>query len=78
MKAERSNSKDSLIKKYGIVEESLPNLTFRVKLEDGNDIIAHISGKMRRHFIRVLPGDKVEVEISPYNLKLGRIIYRKK
>lgn len=58
------------------VVESLPNAMFRVKLPNGHKILAHISGKMRMHFIRILPGDKVTVEISPYDLSKGRIIYR--
>jgi translation initiation factor IF-1 len=58
------------------VLESLPNAMFRVKLQNGHKILAHISGKMRMHFIRILPGDKVTVEISPYDLTKGRIVYR--
>ena len=62
----------------GIVVEPLPNATFRVELENGHRILAHISGKMRMNFIRILPGDKVTIEMSPYDLKKGRIIYRYK
>lgn len=62
----------------GIVVEPLPNATFRVKLENGHKILAHISGKMRMNFIRILPGDKVTIEMSPYDLTKGRIIYRYK
>ena len=62
----------------GIVVEPLPNATFRVELENGHKILAHISGKMRMNFIRILPGDKVTIEMSPYNLTKGRIIYRYK
>ena len=62
----------------GTVRESLPNAMFRVELENGHEVLAHISGKMRKHFIRILPGDKVLVELSPYDLKRGRIVYRYK
>ncbi len=62
----------------GIVIEPLPNATFRVELENGHKILAHISGKMRMNFIRILPGDKVTIEMSPYDLTKGRIIYRYK
>ena len=58
--------------------ESLPNAMFRVELENGHKVLAHISGKMRMHYIKILPGDKVRVEISPYDLTRGRIIFRKK
>jgi translation initiation factor IF-1 len=66
------------IRVEGVVSELLPNTMFRVKLENGHEILAHISGKMRLHFIRILPGDKVVVEMSPYDLSKGRITYRKK
>ena len=62
----------------GVVLEPLPNAMFNVKLDNGHEILAHISGKMRKHYIRILPGDKVTVEISPYDLTKGRIVYRKK
>lgn len=62
----------------GIVVEPLPNATFRVELENGHKILAHISGKMRMNFICILPGDKVTIEMSPYDLTKGRIIYRYK
>ncbi|MDA0039221.1 translation initiation factor IF-1 [Brachyspira hyodysenteriae] len=62
----------------GTVVEPLPNATFRVELENGHKILAHISGKMRINFIRILPGDKVTIEMSPYDLTKGRIIYRYK
>lgn len=62
----------------GTVKELLPNTMFRVELENGHEILAHISGKMRMHFIRILPGDTVVVEMSPYDLTKGRITYRKK
>ena len=60
----------------GVVREALPNAMFRVELENGHRILAHVSGKMRMHFIRILPGDKVTVEMSPYDLTKGRIVYR--
>lgn len=60
----------------GVVREALPNAMFRVELEGGHRILAHVSGKMRMHFIRILPGDKVTVEMSPYDLSKGRIVYR--
>ena len=62
----------------GVVVEPLPNAMFRVELENGHKVLAHISGKMRMHFIKILPGDKVTVELSPYDLSRGRIIYRYK
>ncbi len=62
----------------GQVLESLPNTSFRVKLDNGHTVLAHICGKMRQNFIRVIPGDKVEVEISPYDLTKGRIVHRLK
>lgn len=70
-------SKDC-IRVEGVVKELLPNTMFRVALENGHEVLAHISGKMRLHFIRILPGDAVVVEISPYDLGKGRITYRKK
>jgi translation initiation factor IF-1 len=71
-------AKEGVIEVEGIVTEALPNTTFRVKLENGHEILAHSSGKMRMHYIRILPGDKVKVELSPYDLNRGRIIYRYK
>ena len=68
--------KEDVIEVQGTVTETLPNAMFRVKLENGHRILAHISGKMRMHFIRILPGDKVTVELSPYDLTRGRITYR--
>lgn len=62
----------------GVVKELLPNTMFRVQLENGHMVLAHISGKMRLHFIRILPGDTVTMEMSPYDLTKGRITYRKK
>lgn len=71
-------AKEEPLQVVGTVIESLPNATFRVELENGHKILAHISGKMRMHFIRILPGDKVTLEMSPYDLSKGRIIYRNK
>jgi len=62
----------------GTVVESLPNAMFRVELENGHSVLGHISGKMRRHYIRILPGDRVQVELTPYDLTRGRITYRYK
>jgi translation initiation factor IF-1 len=67
-----------VIELIGEVTEALPNAMFRVKLETGQLILAHVSGKIRRHWIRILPGDKVKVELSPYDLTRGRITYRMK
>ena len=64
--------------KMGEVTESLPSLNFRVRLEDGDEILAYVSGKMRMHRIRILPGDKVKIEMSPYDKTRGRIVYRNK
>ena len=66
------------VKVEGVVKELLPNTQFVVTLENGHEVIAHISGKMRMHFIRILPGDQVSVELSPYDLTKGRISYRKR
>ena len=71
-------SKSDVIEIEGTVVEKLPNTMFQVELENGHKLLAHVSGKMRMHFIRILPGDKVLVEISPYDLTRGRIIYRYK
>jgi len=68
--------KEESIRIEGTVKEALPNAMFRVQLEDGHEVLAHVSGKMRMHFIRILPGDKVTLEISPYDLTKGRIVYR--
>jgi len=70
--------KDDAIEVEGTVMEPLPNAMFRVQLDNGHKVLAHISGKMRMHFIRILPGDKVKVELSPYDLSRGRITYRAK
>ncbi len=71
-------AKEEPIEVEGVVVEPLPNAMFRVKLENGAKVLAHISGKMRMHYIRILPGDKVTVELSPYDLSRGRITYRSK
>lgn len=70
--------KDEAIEVEGTVLEPLPNAMFRVELDNGHKVLAHISGKMRMHYIRILPGDKVTVELSPYDLSRGRITYRHK
>ena len=69
-------AKEEAIQMNGVVKETLPNTVFRVELENGHIITAHISGKMRKHYIRILTGDKVIVEISPYDLSKGRIVFR--
>ncbi|HEY2664001.1 MAG TPA: translation initiation factor IF-1 [Candidatus Binataceae bacterium] len=69
-------SKGDAIEVSGTVTEALPNAVFRVDLENGHKVLAHISGKMRMHYIKILPGDKVTVELSPYDLSRGRITYR--
>ena len=71
-------SREDAVVIEGIVVDSLPNARFKVKMENGHEILAHISGKMRKHFIRILNGDKVTVELSPYDLTRGRITYRYK
>ena len=71
-------AKEEAIEVMATVVEALPNAVFRVELENAHEVLAHISGKMRKHFIRILPGDKVMVELSPYDLTRGRIVYRYK
>ena len=71
-------SKEDVLEVEGTVQEALPNAMFKVELENGHQILAHISGKLRMHFIRILPGDKVTVEISQYDLTKGRITWRAK
>ena len=71
-------SKQPLIKQDGVILEALSNAMFRVKLENGHEILATISGKMRMHYIKILPGDKVKLEMSPYDLSKARIVYRYK
>ena len=76
---ERSGlAKEEAITLEAIVKEALPNATFRVELENGHEVLARVSGKMRKFFIRILPGDKVLVELSPYDLTKGRIIFRER
>ena len=71
-------AKEDAIEVEGTVRESLPNTMFRVELENGHRILAHLSGKMRKHYIRIVPGDRVKVALSPYDLNRGRIIYRER
>ncbi len=71
-------AKEEAIQMEGVVTETLPNTMFRVELENGHTVIAHISGKMRKHYIRIMTGDKVTVELTPYDLEKGRIVYRAK
>lgn len=71
-------AKNDVIEVEGVVVEKLPNATFKVKLENGYEIIAHISGKLRMHFIKIIPGDKVMLEMSQYDLTKGRIVWRDK
>jgi translation initiation factor IF-1 len=71
-------SKNDMIRVDGVIEENLPNTQFIVRLDNGHKILAHVSGKMRMHFIRIFRGDKVTVEMSPYDLSKGRIVYRYK
>jgi translation initiation factor IF-1 len=69
-------AKEEQIRVEAVVREALPNAAFRVELENGHQVLAHISGKMRMHFIRILPGDRVTLEMSPYDLTRGRIVHR--
>lgn len=71
-------SKEDMIEVEGEVLEALPNAMFKVKLQNGHQVLAHISGRMRKHFIRILPGDAVTLEMTPYDLSKGRIVYRRK
>ena len=71
-------AKEDLIEVEGVVDEALPNAMFRVVLDNKHKVLAHVSGKIRMHFIRILPGDKVKVELSPYDLSRGRITFRLK
>ncbi|MDD2485201.1 MAG: translation initiation factor IF-1 [bacterium] len=70
------SKKEGVIEMEGKILETLPNAMFRVMLDNGHNILAHVSGKIRMHFIRILPGDRVKVELSPYDLNRGRIVYR--
>jgi translation initiation factor IF-1 len=69
-------AKEDSIEVEGVIDEALPNAQFKVKLDNGHMVLAHLAGKMRMHFIRIIPGDKVKVELSPYDLSRGRITYR--
>jgi translation initiation factor IF-1 len=71
-------AKQDAIKQDGTIQEALPNAQFRVKLDNGHELLAHVSGKMRMYYIKILPGDRVTVEMSPYDLSKGRITYRYK
>ena len=71
-------AKEDVIEMEGTVVDTLPNTMFRVELENGHVVTAHISGKMRKHYIRIVPGDKVKVELTPYDLSKGRIVYRER
>ena len=71
-------SKEDVIEVEGVVTDSLPNTVFKVKLENGHEVLAHISGKLRMNYIKILPGDKVKLELSPYDLTKGRITWRAK
>jgi translation initiation factor IF-1 len=77
-KGRQLGKKDGAIELEGTITESLPNAMFRVELDNGHKVLAHISGKMRMHYIRILPDDRVVVELSPYDLTRGRIVYRYK
>jgi translation initiation factor IF-1 len=76
--AREGSQKEAALELEGVVEEALPNTMFRIKLDNGHSVLGHISGKMRKHYIRILPGDRVTVELSPYDLTRGRITYRYK
>lgn len=78
LKEETSLAKEDIIEVEGTVTEALPNTNFKVELENGHQILAHISGKLRMNYIKILPGDKVKVELSPYDLSKGRITWRAK
>jgi translation initiation factor IF-1 len=75
---ERMKAKDDVVRIDGIVKETLPNAMFRVEIEGGHIVLGHVSGKMRMNYIRILPGDKVALELSPYDLTRGRIVLRYK
>ena len=71
-------AKEEAIEVEGVIKETLPNAMFRVELDNGHKVLAHVSGKIRMHFIRILPGDRVKLELSPYDLSRGRITFRNK
>lgn len=77
-KLKQQSTKEEGIQVEGVVQESLPNAVFRVKLESGHEVQAHVCGKIRMNFVRILPGDRVKVELSPYDLSRGRIMWRYK
>ena len=77
-KEEKNLAKEDVIEVEGVVVETLPNTTFKVELENGHQVLAHISGKLRMNYIKILPGDKVKLELSPYDLSKGRITWRAK
>lgn len=77
-RAKKSMAKDNVIEVDGVILEALPNAMFKVELSNGHKILAHISGRLRMNYIRILPGDKVTIEMSPYDLTKGRIIWRAK
>jgi len=77
-KKSQNKSKEDVIKVDGIVTETLPNAMFRVEIEGGHEVLGHVSGKMRMHYIKILPGDRVALELSPYDLSRGRIVLRYK
>ncbi|MBT3455906.1 translation initiation factor IF-1 [bacterium] len=74
----RNNKKDDIIRIDGVVKKTLPNAMFRVEVEGGHEVLGHVSGKMRMNYIRILPGDRVALELSPYDLSRGRIVLRYK
>lgn len=78
MKQKNMKKKEDVIRVDGIVHETLPNAMFRVEIEGGHMVLGHVSGKMRMHYIKILPGDKVALELSPYDLTRGRIVLRYK
>jgi len=78
MKNREEKNKEDVIRVDGIVKEALRDAMFRVEIEGGHEVLGHVSGKMRMHYIRILPGDKVSLELSPYDLKRGRIVLRYK
>jgi translation initiation factor IF-1 len=77
-RVERFMAKEEAIEVEGVVTEALANTQFRVELDNGHEVLAHVAGKMRKHFIRIVPGDRVVVEVSPYDLNRGRIVYRER
>ena len=72
-----TSTRPQAVPKEGLIIESLPSTTFKVKLDDGREVLAHLSGKMRLHYIKVMPGDRVTVEMTPYDATRGRIVYRR-